>query len=164
VGGESWHRLAVHYDAYGDWGGCPTAYADRSDGRCRGTFQGSGWNTTPPFHQSDGNGSNFEWGAGRPKMILLTNRLAYGHYLRGFVPGPESAALTITNGGSNGWLPQQWGPDSFPPLEPGRIQSGTDMAKIGQPGGPIRISVGYRTGGIFGPSGYTVDLNGYLWY
>jgi hypothetical protein len=166
AGAGSWHRFVVHFDAYGRWGQCyGGSYGDASAGSCQGWFQGAGWNATPPFHDSNGAGSSFEWGSGRPTSIALYNAYNWYHRAKGFVPGPESGSLTITGGSSGGWYPNAWGWEIWPITgQDSRLQSGTDPAKLGQPGGPVRISVTSRSGSPFSPGGYTVDLNGFVWF
>jgi hypothetical protein len=162
--GGSWHRFVVHYDAYGDWGTCSTNYGDADKGSCRGTFQGAGWNATPPFDEGKGFSATFSWGSGRPMSIDLRNFPGTSVRASGFVAGPESGALTITGGSADSWYPLAWGWEPWPPRgQESRLQSGTDPAKLGQPGGPIRIGVSYRSGGGFS-RGYTVDLYGWIWY
>lgn len=164
LAGAGWHPFVAHFDAYGSWGRCSDAYSDASSGACFGTLQGGGWNSTAPMHESNVRGAQFEWSSGRPMSVALYNANSFYSGAKGFVPGAESGALTITSGYADGWY-SAWAGAPWPlRTYQNRLQSGTDMSKLGSPGGPVRISVGARGGSVFSSGGYTVDLNGYLWY
>jgi hypothetical protein len=145
-----WVEIHTYISSYGDDGVCSRSAFAISGGNCFGTFTDSG--STPPFNARNAKYGWVDWdGTSSVKFIATLEKSGVGAsgHLNGHLPDRGSASYFV----DGGWLFDQ---NNF------RVKSGTDTAKTGQQGGPLHLNVVSHTP-LFGNSGYTFTLNGWLW-
>jgi hypothetical protein len=143
-----WVQFHTYISTYGDDGRCGSSKWGDS-GVCDGKFTDSG--STAPFNARNAGFAFSEW-KGTAEVRFYAGGRADGTgtsgALRGHVPNAGSDQFYV----DSGWLFSQ----NF------QVKTGTDAAKVGQQGGPLAIDVEYHHP-LFGNSGYTFDIRGWLW-
>lgn len=146
-----WKEFHTYISSYSDDGTCDHATWGSRSGECFGRFNDGG--STAPFTASSAKYGEVFWAQGTSNVKFLSTPLRSGlgsvGYLNGHLSDGGSPAYYV----DNGWL---WDMNNF------RVNTGTDVAKIGQPGGPLYLDVESHNP-VFGASGYTFDLHGWLW-
>jgi hypothetical protein len=148
-----WHQFVTDITAYGDDGRCRTS---DSYGEGRGLCSGPIHHGTAPFQGQRPGGAAFFWERGSRLSVRLSNTLNPGpndNLIVGWSPSGASGALYVIDG-------------SLPELkeQPRGITSGTDPGRQGQPGGPLHIDVTSHGYAPLPGSGYTMGVDGYLFY
>jgi hypothetical protein len=146
-----WKEIHTYISAYSDDGSCGRSQWGSGNGDCYGSFNDG--DSTPPFAARSARYGTVYWegGTASVKFLSTSNLTGLGSvgHLNGHLPDRGSDAYYV----DNGWL---WDMNNF------RVKTGTDIAKRGQPGGPLSIDVTSHNP-VFGASGYTFSLRGYLW-
>ncbi|MGK2955728.1 MAG: hypothetical protein ACSLFI_08685 [Solirubrobacterales bacterium] len=147
---ENWQRVEIQLPAYpAQAGSCPPDRFHQSaadfgigDASCIGNANPG---TDGVF---SGQRTRFFWNDGDPRITLVAHRETSTELLRGWIADPTARTWFVNSG--------------F--MTDGRqITAGSDVSKIGQPGGPFLLKTSAHTDLLFNRDGWTIHAIGYYY-